>query len=143
MTKRGNNPVGIGDIISYWAGHVDESNLGTDFADAHERCWRCGWKRKLERCHIIPKSLGGNDTPGNLVLLCHQCHLEAPNCKDPSAMWEWITRTHAIFYDEPPWMRLFSEVLREATIHFGQGGLNTETMSWVFGQMASRLKSGV
>lgn len=64
-------------IIDYWIKHQDEGELGVDWAEAHERCWRCGYKSRLERCHIIPSSLGGTDNPCNLILLCHRCHKEA------------------------------------------------------------------
>lgn len=29
-------------IISYWAKHQDECGLSVDWAEAGERCWRCG-----------------------------------------------------------------------------------------------------
>lgn len=46
-------------IVDYWVRHVDESDLIVDFYEAEELCWRCGCKRPLERCHIVPYSLGG------------------------------------------------------------------------------------
>lgn len=58
------------EIIDYWAVRQDECELSVDWAEAHERCWRCGYKKTLDRCHIIPDSLGGKDEPKNLVLLC-------------------------------------------------------------------------
>jgi hypothetical protein len=57
------------EIVQYWEVNTSECGLGVDFAEAHERCWRCGYKLPLERCHIIPASLGGEDTPSNYVLL--------------------------------------------------------------------------
>ena len=47
-------------IIDYWAAHQDECGLGVDSAEAHERCWRCAYKSRsrIDRCHIIPHSLG-------------------------------------------------------------------------------------
>lgn len=56
-------------IISYWAKHQDECGLSVDWAEAGERCWRYGCERSLDRCHIVPDSLGGKDEPENLVLL--------------------------------------------------------------------------
>ncbi len=70
------------EIVEYWDSRIDETELSIDFAEAEERCWRCAYKSKLHRCHIIPDSLGGEDTPSNLVLLCRRCHIEAPNIKD-------------------------------------------------------------
>src|SRR5699024_4292664 len=78
------------EIVDYWFSRVDECELSVDAAEAHERCWRCGYKRGLERCHIVPSSLGGSDEPSNLVLLCKRCHLENPNVSDPEIMWDWI-----------------------------------------------------
>lgn len=87
------------EIVSYWAKRENESGLSVDWSEAHERCWRCGCKSKLERCHITPHSLGGADDPSNLVLLCHLCHREAPNVKDPKFMWIWIRAHGTTFYD--------------------------------------------
>lgn len=61
-----------------------------DWSEAGSRCWRCGYEKDLERCHIIPDSLGGKDEPSNLVLLCKRCHAEGPNVTDPEIMWDWI-----------------------------------------------------
>lgn len=35
-------------IISYWAKHQDECGLSVDWAEAGERCWRCGCERSLD-----------------------------------------------------------------------------------------------
>lgn len=47
-------------------------------------------KRTLNRCHIIPRSLGGKDEPSNLVLLCERCHKESPDTVYPQMMLMWI-----------------------------------------------------
>lgn len=86
-------------IVDYWIKHIDESDLSVDFAEAHERCWRCGCKRRLERCHIVPYSLGGEDTPSNFVLLCSRCHLDNPNVADKEIMWDWLYAYKTPFYD--------------------------------------------
>ena len=89
------------DIVNYWFFEqmIDESGLSVDAAEAYERCWRCGCEKRLERCHIIPESLGGKDEPSNLVLLCHRCHIENPNISDPEIMWDWIRAYGVPFYD--------------------------------------------
>lgn len=74
-------------IVEYWSKIEDESDLSVDWADAHERCWRCGYESRLYKCHIIPDSCGGKFEPSNLVLLCRRCHREAPNVTDPKFMW--------------------------------------------------------
>lgn len=78
------------DIVNYWVSRQDECGLAVDWAEAHERCWRCGYKSRLHRCHIVPNAQGGPDEPSNLVLLCGRCHREAPNVADPSFMWLWL-----------------------------------------------------
>jgi len=73
--------------------------LSVDAAEAHELCWRCGCKKRLERCHIVADSLGGKDEPANLVLLCRRCHISSPNVTDPEIMWDWIKSYRVPFYD--------------------------------------------
>lgn len=86
-------------IVDYWQKHVHEEDLSIDFAEAGERYWRCGCERNLERCHIIPRSLGGEDVPSNYVLLCKRCHLDNPNVADPEIMWDWLRAYEVSFYD--------------------------------------------
>lgn len=86
MSKREPIKTPLSEIIAYWAKHVDECGLSVDWAEAERHCWRCGYERNLQRCHIIPDSLGGKDEPSNLVLLCKRCHAEGPNVTDPEIM---------------------------------------------------------
>jgi hypothetical protein len=46
-------------------------------------------KIPLQRCHIIPRSLGGLDDVGNLFLMCRECHDLAPNTNIPEIFFEW------------------------------------------------------
>lgn len=46
------------------------------------RCANCGSEDDLEIHHIVPVSLGGNDTISNLVPLCFSCHKAAHNGRD-------------------------------------------------------------
>ncbi|ADY57466.1 HNH nuclease [Syntrophobotulus glycolicus DSM 8271] len=149
------------EIVDYWFSRVDECGLSVDAAEAHERCWRCGYEAPLERCHIIPDSLGGEDTPSNLVLLCHRCHLENPNVTDPEIMWDWIRAYGTSFYDafwmlqgikeyqiiygrsfeeelkeqkiddEERFKRLFQEEIKKTTFHYGHPYLNSATIAGV------------
>lgn len=80
----------IAEAVDYWSRHQSECGLSVDWAEAHERCWRCGCERDIERCHIVPDALGGPDAPENIVLLCKRCHAEWPNVKDPEIMWDWL-----------------------------------------------------
>lgn len=83
-------------IAEYWIKNhpsdLSEIYLNFDWADALCVCWNCAKETKYtQRCHIIPKMLGGsNSDPSNFVLLCDQCHREAPNVNDKNAMWNWI-----------------------------------------------------
>ena len=43
-----------------------------------------------ERCHIIPKAMGGSNTPENLFLLCHECHEKAPDTTNPEVFFKWV-----------------------------------------------------
>jgi hypothetical protein len=79
--------------IDYWESIICEGDIGCDWAEAAIMCWRCGCERTTQKCHIIPKSLGGSDKPENIVALCAMCHDEAPNVADPNAMWKWIENT--------------------------------------------------
>lgn len=52
-----------------------------------------GWdKVPLQRCHIIPKSLGGLDTADNLFLMCKECHDLAPNTVYRDIFLKWVGR---------------------------------------------------
>ena len=103
------------EIVEYWSTQESEDGLSVDWADATERCWRCGEQpsasqgsRPLELCHIGPAALGGKDEPSNFVLLCWRCHLEAPNVNDPSYMWIWL-RAHAQPLYDSYWMTRATE----------------------------------
>lgn len=89
--------VGNEQIVAYWVEH--EIDLAVDWSEAHERCWRCGYKSGLEKRRIVSASLGGTDTPDNLVLLCGRCHREAPNHQDPQYLWRWLRATRSQSYD--------------------------------------------
>lgn len=158
----------IDEIVGYWSQHEYEGNLAVDWAEAKERCWRCGCESKLERCHIVPHSLEGKDTPSNFVLLCRRCHREAPNISDARLMWTWICATCVPFYDTY-WIvrgvfefeqmfgrlpfenlqttekskskveKLFREELSNVTIHFGEGRINPSTIACVFARVEEKL----
>jgi len=86
-------------VVKYWSSRMDETVLSVDFKEAHERCWACGLKRKLQLCHIIPASLGGEKVPSNLVLMCKHCHRLAPNVDNPDAMWDYLKGHKVTLYD--------------------------------------------
>lgn len=78
------------------------------------QCFAChapfdDWRKGLERAHIVAENCGGEDKPSNFVLLCSDCHRNAPmtNCAD--WMLEWVDRGPAA----PGWER--SDALDDAT----------------------------
>lgn len=156
------------EIVAYWASRADECGLGADWAEALERCWRCGYRSELQRCHIIPEALVGANDASNLVLLCGRCHREAPNVSDPRFMWIWLRSTCVAFYDTywtakgaEEFELMFGrrpfegedfrdvdlsraiEALRQklamATIHFGEGRMNPSTIASVFALVEEEL----
>lgn len=168
-TKRRNIKNKTSEVVEYWESRIYEGDLGVDWADAHTRCWRCGYKRGLERCHIIPRSLGGSDECDNLVLLCASCHKEAPNCPDSNYMWEWVKSTKVDMYDTFWTIRTFNEFKRkngrnlfegvefetvdivdvlkviknnmsDCIVHYGEPRLNVSTMTWVLEQCEKSFK---
>ena len=83
MGKRSNIKTTIQQAVDYWASRIDECELSVDWFEADTHCWRCGCEKNLQRCHIVPDSLGGQDAPSNIVLLCERCHIDGPNVTDP------------------------------------------------------------
>ena len=77
-TRRHALTTSMEDIADYWATQVDDSEFNFDWPEAHERCWRYGTTRSLQRCHIGARGLGGSDEASNLVTLCSECHAESP-----------------------------------------------------------------
>lgn len=47
-------------------------------------------RRNLERAHIIPHSLGGDENPQNMFLLCKCCHEESPDTNNPRNFFRYI-----------------------------------------------------
>lgn len=156
------------EIVDYWIKRESECGLGVDWAEAIERCWRCGYGSRLQRCHIVPDSLGGLNEPSNLVLLCGRCHREAPNVADTRMMWICLRTSCVPFYDmywttrgveefqqmfgrrpfegpgfaevtEERGLALLREEIRKATIHFGEGRMNPSTIASIFGLIEERI----
>lgn len=166
--KHGTTDIPYQEIVDYWKVREDECGFGVDWSEAHERCWRCGYKSRLHRCHIVPRSQGGPYDPSNLVLLCGRCHREGPNINDPRFMWLWLRTTCVPFYDlywtargvhefekmfgRKPFSspdfnsqnlkkakRLMRIEMRKTTIHFGEGRLNPSTIACIFALIEEKL----
>lgn len=80
------------EIRDYWLSRFDwlEYDLLT--------CFACNSQHKrLEKCHLKPKALGGSDKAENLVLLCNRCHRNAPNTVYKDIMLSWIDREYEVY----------------------------------------------
>lgn len=152
------------EIVDYWSRNQDECGLSVDWAESEGLCWRCAQGRQLQRCHIIPRALGGSEEPRNLVLLCAQCHAEAPNVADAEFMWKWL-RAHAVSFYGMYWYtrgfreykfiygkKPFAEIseaaslipkvnaaieryIKQTSTHWGQGKMNPATIAWLLRQV--------
>jgi 5-methylcytosine-specific restriction endonuclease McrA len=97
-------------IFEYWKDRFQPLGFFIDWGEPS--CWACGFhydvkydikrsdaswaqilrgwdKIPLQRCHIVPRSLGGSDEPGNLFLMCRECHDAAPNTIIADVFIEW------------------------------------------------------
>lgn len=96
-------------IFEYWKNKsINDNPIVYDVGEP--QCWACHkpiiveqddvnedlktiWNRtsgKLQRCHIIPASLGGSNVPSNLFLMCESCHQLAPDTLSKEAFFMWI-----------------------------------------------------
>ena len=58
-----------------------------------QKCWKGATEGLgLERAHVIPYSLGGSDEPSNFVMLCAECHADAPNVNNREYFLRWVLR---------------------------------------------------
>ncbi len=101
-------------ILATWWGPLDIEDRKDRLAGfTHEklrlpcdtdRCWACGCLEnyeemypgvgKIERCHIVPKSMGGSNDPFNLFLMCSRCHRRSPDTNDPNIMFAWMEQQY-------------------------------------------------
>jgi hypothetical protein len=101
------------EICKYWEDKIFDLDFFIDWNEPS--CWSCGefwngrydckgknlsrnkilknWeKAPLQRCHIIPRSLGGLNEPSNLFLMCKECHDIAPNTSFPDIFFQWARK---------------------------------------------------
>ena len=133
--------------IDYWEERICEMDIGCDWSDADIRCWRCGHLRGCQKCHIVPRSLGGGDGVENLIPLCAQCHDEMPNVADDAEVWRWIKRDHGQLHDTYWTVRAMKESgLSEAelaSIDIDALRKNLERISLHFGQLYGSARQSV
>lgn len=142
----------IKDAVAYWEERIYEGDIGCDWDEAEVRCWRCGYLRACQKCHIVPQSLGGSDEVSNLIPLCADCHDEMPNVKDEGEVWRWIKADHGCVHDtywtlraieqsglSPDELACFdptklTSTMEEVSHHFGQlhgrSRLSVATLAW-------------
>jgi hypothetical protein len=100
-----------GQIVDHWKDRLPGLDITIDWRQPG--CWACGFhygaryaiKRPdsswheilrcwdnipLQRCHIVPRSLGGTNEAANLFLMCRECHDLAPNTSIPEIFFEWV-----------------------------------------------------
>jgi hypothetical protein len=100
-------------ILRYWKSdsavyYMDNmsrrSDMQFDFHlrinSVHQECFACNrifmkykWlhpRKVIERCHVVPRALGGSNDPANFVLLCKHCHLENPNVDNEVSYFKWL-----------------------------------------------------
>lgn len=170
MTSR--NKTTKKEIASYWVSQGKLPWMNVVEANVETCCWRCGIKKRLDRCHIVPRSQGGTDTPDNFVLLCKHCHFENPNLNDIEIVWDWL-KAYRLPEDEPLWLHqgkreyryiygmdimqrlealdmdwevfepLFMEELKKGSVHFGQPGYNRATVAGAFALALKRIEESL
>lgn len=110
------------EVARYWSTDGPKRwQNGPVVADVGEpSCFACGWYAKewdkssrpweaaksLEMAHIVASSIGGANTPDNLVILCVACHEEAPMTNDREIMFRWIAKREGHLVRElKAWLR--------------------------------------
>jgi len=142
--KRPSNKTTKKQILEYHYENTNECGMGADASEWHSHCWRCGHERDTQRCHIIPYALGGEDIASNYVLLCEDCHSEAPNVNDKDYMMEWIKRTSISTYNCYWDVRnIIDKRILEVSKHFGatrENILTPSTHKWIQEKIVEDMK---
>ncbi len=158
------------EIVEAWRHEIENGSVNVTLKNASTTCWRCGVKKRLDRCHIVPHSKGGEDTPSNFVLLCKHCHFDNPNLDRADIIWDWLRaykldeeqsfwfmqgeREFSFIYntaldqellkigfsDREAFNTLFQEEMKEAGHHFGQPRRNRATVAGIIAITLDKLK---
>lgn len=141
MSKRPGTKTTKKQIVDWGQRNIDECGYGVDAAQMDTHCWRCGYKRHTETCHVIPYALGGEDSPYNYRLFCHDCHLEQPNVNDYDATDKWVRETNVGMYESFWKIReIFASLWHDVTNHWGEK-LNNSTKEWLAKEFTKRLSA--
>ena len=67
----------------WWGTDYDNHNINA----TNQECFNL-WNKvnKLQICHLLPKSLGGDTSPENLILMCSDCHTKTPDINNRELM---------------------------------------------------------
>jgi hypothetical protein len=87
-------------IQKYWKNRP-EFERAFRWEEGRPYCFACTAPNrltKIERAHIIARVDGGYAWPGNFVLLCKDCHREAPMITDRTLFIEWV-QNHPTFLE--------------------------------------------
>ncbi len=99
-------------VVEHWepwliyVGKFDEpGELLSELDGSTGVCFACGWRRSLERAHIVARLHGGSDNVDNIHLLCGHCHHES-EFKEGNDYWYWFLRQNC-----------YTSVIKMATTH--------------------------
>lgn len=82
-------------ILYFWLPCLITMVKGDSVQDLKNTCFACGRNVSLERCHIIPRWQGGQDSLDNLHLLCDICHFASED-KSGEKYWEWFEKRNML-----------------------------------------------
>lgn len=70
-------------------------------------------KKHLNRCHVVPRTKGGEDSPSNMFLMCNSCHEMSPDTVNTRTFFRWVydqRKTHC--YGIPRLNILYDKILK-------------------------------
>lgn len=100
-------------IVRYWIQWEKDHGTVPPWGDwdwGEPACMACGWWREgwgnaqgrrsdspslwrdveLERCHVVPRYMGGSDDVSNLVIMCSRCHASHLDSADPNVTYDYM-----------------------------------------------------
>lgn len=80
----------------YWADVIDITKMRgamwdspAEFIESLGHCYVCGYKAKLEKCHILAYQYGGHSNHDNIHFLCKFCHVISEGITG-NQYWDWF-----------------------------------------------------
>ena len=118
-------------INSYWEGYlitigkVMEYELAQEYEPKTQTgiCFACGWRRRLQRCHIEARVNGGSDDVSNLHLLCELCH-NISEYLEGRDYWMWLKEQNmwsamlqaAVAYKPKESLTMWKQLLKDSAV---------------------------